>query len=291
MLFDLQSPRRRRVVRITFGALAAVFAISFVFLGVGTGGGGFSLSDLFGGGGGTSGASAFEDDINAAQDKLATHPNDTAALAELVTLHYQAGTSEVQVDQDTGQQTLTSDGKQQFEESVDAWSKYLKQSGDQAARGPASIAYQAYFALAQADFSDAVRSTSATEQLQGLQATLADLKGAGGAQRVVAISQPTVPNWTKVAEAFYLAGATDDAQGAMTEATKVDAKAGAKLQQQLKSSQQQGERFTQAVDQLTKQQQQIQSSGAPAGGGAAGAGGAGNPLSGLGTGGLSGGAP
>ena len=39
---------------MTFGALAAIFAISFVFLGVGTGGGGFSISDLLGGGGGSS---------------------------------------------------------------------------------------------------------------------------------------------------------------------------------------------------------------------------------------------
>jgi tetratricopeptide (TPR) repeat protein len=279
VLFDLQSPRRRRVIRVTFGALAAIFAISFVFLGVGTGSGGFSFSDVFGGGGGADPASAFDDDINAAQEKLAVNPNDTVALAQLVTLHYQAGNAGVQIDQDTGQQSLTSDGKQQFAQSVDAWSKYLKLSGDQAAQGTAAIAYQAYFVLAQADFSDAVSSTSATEQLQGLQAAVADLKGAAEAQRVVATARPNVQNWSKVAEAFYLAGDAAGAQQAIAEATKADPKAGAKLQQQLKGSQQQGERFTKAIDQLTKQQQQVQS------GAGAGAGGGGNPLSGLGTGG------
>jgi tetratricopeptide (TPR) repeat protein len=278
VLFDLQSPRRRRVIRVTFGALAAIFAISFVFLGVGTGSGGFSFSDVFGGGGGTDPASAFDDDINAAQEKLAVNPNDTVALAQLVTLHYQAGNAGVQIDQDTGQQSLTSDGKQQFAQSVDAWSKYLKLSGDQAAQGTAAIAYQAYFVLAQADFSDAVSSTSATEQLQGLQAAVADLKGAAEAQRVVATARPNVQNWAKVAEAFYLAGDAAGAQQAIAEATKADPKAGAKLQQQLTGSQQQGERFTKAIDQLNKQQQQVQS-GAGAGGGG------GNPLSGLGTGG------
>jgi tetratricopeptide (TPR) repeat protein len=283
VLFDLQSPRRRRVIRVTFGALAAVFAISFVFLGVGSGGG-FSVGDIFGTGGGETGASAFEDDINAAEQRIAANPNDSAALAQLVTLHYQAGTQEVQVDQETGQQSLTSEGKQQFEQSVDAWSKYLKQTGeDKAAQGPASIAYQAYFALAQADFSEAVSSTSASVQLQALQSTVADLEGAGGAQRVVALSRPNAANWAKVAEALYLAGDAGGAQQAIAEATKIDPKAGARLEQQLKGQQQQGERFTTALDQLTKQQQQVQS-----GGGGAGATGGGNPLSGLGTGGVGG---
>jgi hypothetical protein len=278
VLFDLQSPRRRRVIRVTFGALAAIFAISFVFLGVGTGTSGFSFSDIFGGGGGGDPASAFDDDINAAQERLAVNPNDTAALAQLVTLHYQAGNAGVQVDEDTGQQSLTSDGKQQFEQSVDAWSKYLKQSGDQAAQGTASIAYQAYFVLAQADFSEAVASTSVSEQLQGLQSTIADFEGAAEAQRVVATAQPNVANWGKVADAFYLAGDANGAQQAIAEATRIDPKAAEKLEQQLKSRREQGERFTKALDQLTKQQQQVQT-------GAGGATGGGNPLSGLGAGG------
>ena len=79
VLFDLQTPRRRRVVRVVFGGLALIFAISFVFLGVGTGGGGFSFSDLFGGGGGSS-STAFDGDINAAEAKLAANPNDTTAM-------------------------------------------------------------------------------------------------------------------------------------------------------------------------------------------------------------------
>jgi len=281
VLFDLQSPRRRRVIRVTFGALAAIFAISFVFLGVGTGGGGGSISDLFGGGGGADPASAFDDDINAAQEKLAVNPNDIGSLAQLVTLHYQAGNAGVQVDQDTGQQSLTSEGKQHFEQSVDAWLKYRKQTGDQASQGTAAIAYQAYYVLAQADFSEAASSTSASEQLQGLQSTIADLKGAAEAQRVIATAQPTAPNWAKVADAYFLAGDAEGAQEAIAEATKLDPKAAGKLEQQLKGRREQGERFTKAIDQLTKQQQQVQS-------GAGGAAGGGNPLSDLGTGGLGG---
>jgi hypothetical protein len=279
VLFDLQSPGRRRVIRVVFGALAAIFAISFVFLGVGTGGSGFSLGDLFGNDGGSDASSAFDDDIQAAQQRLAANPNDTVALADLVTLHYQAGTAGVQVDEETGEQSLSSDAQQQFAQSVDFWSKYLKVSGDQAARGPASIAYQAYFVLAQTDFSEAVQSTVSSEQLQGLQATVADLKGAAEAQAVVASAQPSLSNWTKVAQAYYLAGDSKGAQGATAEARKADPAGAAKLEQQLKSAKDQGARFTTVIEQLTKQQQQ--------GGGQAGGAG-GNPLGELGGGGLGG---
>ena len=283
MLFDLQSPRRRRVIRITFGALAAIFAISFVFLGVGTGGGGFSIGDLFGNGGGGDTSSAFDDDINAAQDKLAANPNDTVALADLVQLHYQAGTSGVQIDQDTGQQSIPDESQQHFAQSVDSWLKYKKLAGDKAAQGPASIAYQAYYVLAQTDFSKALSSTVASEQLSGLQSTVDDLTGAAEAQSVVASAQPTVANWTKVADAYSLAGDTQGAQKAIAEAAKIDPKSAAKIEQQVKNSQQQGEKFKAAINQLTKQQQQ----GAQAGGG--GGGGGQNPLNGLGLGGPSGG--
>jgi hypothetical protein len=51
MLFDLQSGRRRRVIQVVFGALAVIFAVSFVFFGIGSEvGGGFADSLNLGGG-------------------------------------------------------------------------------------------------------------------------------------------------------------------------------------------------------------------------------------------------
>jgi tetratricopeptide (TPR) repeat protein len=264
VLFDLQSPRRRRVVRITFGSLAAIFAISFVLLGVGTGGSGFSISDLFGSGDGGDSSSAFDDDIKSAEQQLAANPNDTAALAQLVQLHYSAANSQVD---DQGR--ISSDGIQDLQQSVEAWTNYQKQAGAKAAVGTALIAYQAYFVLAQADFSGAASATSGTGQLQGLQSTVADLKGAAEAQQVVATSRPSLGSWAKVAEAFYLAGDEEAAQDAIAEAKKINPAGGAKLEKQLASSQQEGARFEQAIAQLTKQQRKSQ--------GATG----GNPLSGI----------
>jgi tetratricopeptide (TPR) repeat protein len=281
VLFDLQSPRRRRVIRVTFGALAAIFAISFVFLGVGTGGGGFSFSDLFGSGGGGSTSSAFDDDIKAAQEKLAVNPNDAAAHSQLVTLHYQKANAEAD---DQGRPT--SDSIQDLQQSTDAWTKYLELTGAKASTGAAAIAYQAYFVLAQADFSSTASATTGSDQLQGLTSTVADLKGAAEAQKVVAQAQPSVGNWAKVAQAYALAGDTQGTQQAIAEVKKLNPAQGAKLEKQLKNTQQQGSRFQQAIKQLTKQQQTSQSAGGgnPLSGGS-------NPLNGLGTGGSLGGTP
>jgi hypothetical protein len=279
VLFDLQSPRRRRVIRVTFAALAAVFAISFVFLGVGSGGG-FSVGDIFGTGGGDTGASAFEDDIDTAEQRVAANPNDTAALAQLVTLHYQAGNSEVD-----SEGNLSSDGVQQMRGSVDAWNKYLQATNGQPQRGPALIAIQALSVLARVDFNEAAQASTGAEQLQSLQATRADLLGVAEAQLTVAEQQPTFANYANAAQYFYLAGKDQEAQAAIAQAqAQAKGNQGNKLASQLKPAQNQGATFTKAIDQLTKQQQQ----GASAGGGnpLGGLSGGGGGLGGIGTGGL-----
>jgi hypothetical protein len=280
VLFDLQTPRRRRVVRIVFGGLALIFAISFVFLGVGTGGGGFSFSDLFGGGSGSSAANAFDDDIKAAQEQAAANPNDTAAHARLVQLYYSKANAEVD---DQGRPT--SDAVQDLQRSVEAWTRYRKAAGSNVAIGPALIAYQAYFILAQADFADAVSSTTGTSQLQGLQTTVADLKGAGDAQKVVAMARPNVANWSKVAQAYALAGDKQGADAAIAEVAKINPKAATQLEKQVQAAEKRGDQFTQAINQLTKQQQK---SGSATGGNnpLGGLSGGGGGLGGIGTGGL-----
>jgi hypothetical protein len=278
VLFDLQSPRRRRVIRVTFGALAAVFAISFVFLGVGSGGG-FSVGDIFGTGGGDSGASAFEGDINAAEQRVAANPNDTAALAQLITLHYQAGNSEVD-----SEGNLSSDGAQQMRESADAWNKYLTAINGQPQRGPTLIAIQALSVLAQVDFTEASRASTGAEQLQSLRVVQADLNGVAGAYLKLAEQQPTFSNYANAAQYFYLAGNDQEAQAAIAQAQALaKGNQGSQLASQLKPAQNQGATFANAIEQLTKQQQK----GASAGGGnpLGGLAGGGGGLGGIGTGG------
>jgi len=284
VLFDLQSPRRRRVIRITFGALAAIFAVSFVFLGVGTGGGGFSFSDLFGGGGSSgSAASAFDDDIQTAQQQLAANPNDPATLGRLVQLHYQAGNANRNSDG-----TLTSDGEQELREAADAWTKYVKASNDNLDQTPALFALNVFDQLGQIDFQQARTDTSSTEALSDVNAAVDDWKNAAQAQQALIDANPkqATPNsYGRLASYLYLAGDTKGAEQAVANATKgAKGSQASTLQSQLNPIKQLGQQLQTAIAQLSKQQQKSQSAtGAnPLGG----SGGSGNPLGGLGTGGL-----
>jgi hypothetical protein len=275
VLFDLQSPRRRRVIRVTFGALAAIFAISFVFLGVGTGGGGFSFSDLFSGGSSGSAANAFDDDINAAQEKLVANPNDTAVLATLVRLHYQAGSQDVNSDG-----TLTSDGEQQLRESADAWTKYVKASKGNLEQTPALFALNTFDQLAQVDFQQARTDTSTSEALTDVNAAVSDWRNAAQAQQALIDAQPNKTNantYARLASYLYLAGDTAAAGQAVARAKQgTKGSDASNIDTQLNPVKQLGQQLQAAIQQLTKQQQKSQG-GAPGGAGAGG-----NPLGGLG---------
>jgi hypothetical protein len=274
VLFDLQSPGRRRVIRITFGALAAIFAISFVFLGVGTGGGGFSFSDLFGSGGGGDTSSAFDDNIKAQEQRLAANPNDTAALAQLVQLHYSAGSQDVDSDGN-----LTSDGEQELRLSADAWTKYVKVSQGNVAQGPALYSLQTFDRLGSTDFEAARSASSATDALDKVNAAIADWKGAAQAQQILNEKKPSGSGYGRLASYLYLSGQTEAADQAVAQA-KQSSKGGeaSQIDEQLKPIVQLGEQLQAAIKQLTKSQQQQQ--GAPGGG---------NPLGGISGGGVSGG--
>jgi hypothetical protein len=284
VLFDLQSPRRRRVVRVVFGGLAIIFAISFVFLGVGTGGGGFSFSDLFGGGSGST-STAFDDDIKAADAKLVVNPNDPTALASLVRLHYSAANS----DTDSSG-APTSDGIQHLREAADAWNKYVKASKGDLSPTAAVYALNTFDLLARIDFSTARSDTTATEALTDINASVDDWKSAAQAQQVLIEKQPnkaTSNSFSTLAQYLYLSGDTKGGNQATAQAKAVKGADPATIDQQLTSVKQLGQQIQAAIKRITAQQQKSQGATGAGAGGATG--GAGNPLNGLGTGGPAGG--
>jgi hypothetical protein len=262
VLFDLQSPRRRRVVRIVFGGLAVIFALSFVLLGVGTGGGGFSFSDLFGGSSGSSVSSAFDSDITAQEAKLKINPNDPVALAQLVQLHYQAGSQDVNSDG-----TLTSDGEQQLRESADSWNKLVKVTkGGDVNQTAALFALNTFDQLGTVDFQKARTDTTTTDALTDVNGAISDWRSAAQAQQILITKDPkkATPNtYGRLASYLYLSGQTQAGDQAAAQAKGAA--------QQLKPIQQLGQQLQAAIKQLQKQQQQTQ-----------GAGGGGNPLGGVG---------
>ena len=287
MLFDLQSPRRRRVVRVVFGGLALIFAISFVFLGVGTGGAG-SLGDLLGFGGGGSTSTAFDGDISTAEAKVAANPNDTVALGDLVRLHYSAANSNTDSNG-----APTSDGVQHLREAADAWNKYVKASKGNLAPTVALYALQVFDLLARIDFSQARSDTSTAEALTDVNAAVDDWKSAAQAAQVRIDKQPKTVNansYLILAQYLYLSGDTKGGDQATAKA-KTAKGAQPSATSQLNQFKQLGQQLQSAIKQLTKQQQSQGAGGATGGatgGGTTGGGttGGGNPLNGLGTGGL-----
>ena len=153
MLFDLQSPGRRRIIKVVYSILAILLAVGLVGFGIGsdaTGG----ISDIFSSGG--SADTGFEDEIDDAEEKAEANPKDAAAQLELVTLYIQQGDSQLDADEATGQTIVTSDAADSYNAAADAWAAYLALKPPKPDNGAALRIANTFFLLAQ-------NSTSAVE--------------------------------------------------------------------------------------------------------------------------------
>ena len=184
MLFDLQSPRRKRVVQVVFGALAVLFAVSFVFLGIGTGISGSPL-EAIGIGGADDPAEQFQDQIDDQEAKVDANPADKAALIELINLRYQAANQKYELDEETGATSLTPEAEEELERAADTWDQYLKAAGKQPDSSAGLIAVQVFSALAQGQLQQAATG-SGQAALDTADESLTNWTNAGAAQLVVA---------------------------------------------------------------------------------------------------------
>lgn len=258
MLFDLQSPGRRRVVKFVYGGLALLLGAGLIAGTFGSGGGNGSILDsIFGGGGGSS--NSFESQIKDAEQKLAVNPKDQATLLALVGFHVQAGNQQLDVDQSTGQQSPTPESNQEYQQAADVWARYLKQNPAKPSAGTATQVAQAYLFLAES-------STSAGE-------ADASLKGAADAQKIAAEQMPSVGSLSSLAQYQYFAGdtAAGDQSAKQAEAKATSAQR-TQLVQQLAQIKKAGAQIRQQIDAAAKQEK------AQAGAGAATGAGGGNPF-------------
>jgi hypothetical protein len=235
VLFDL-SGKRKRLVQVVYSLLAAFFLIGFVFFGIGTGGiGGFA--DVFtGGGSGGSLDSQYDDQIDNANQQLATDPKDTAALLKLSKYEYYKAKQGVTQDPTTGEISVSEDAHTELGKSVDAWEKYLKVNKGKPNPAIAAQIVQAYYFLSNA-------------------------QGAAEAQRIVALSQPSSGSYGQLAFYLYFAG---DISGGDQAASKAEAEAPksqrSQVSQQLEEIRQ---RAVKAKKQLAKAQKNAPSPTTP----------------------------
>jgi chaperonin cofactor prefoldin len=236
MVFDT-SGRRKHVVRVVYAILALLMGAS-LFLVVGP----VSIGSLFGSNGSSSSASkVLDEQAERIERKLRTQPADEALLLGLTRTRISAGNSLTEVNPETGATTFTAEGRQELNQGVETWARYLKQAKEPNP-STALLVSRAYFGLAESGAS--------------LEEALNNVKKAAAAQRIAAEARPTVNSLTTLAIYEYYAGnfaagdkATKEAEAAAP--AKSEAK---KINKQMAEYRQRGEEFKKQQKEVAKQE-------------------------------------
>ena len=118
MLFDLRG-RRRRAVQVTYLMLALLMGGGLVLFGVGgdvSGG----LVDAFKGGGGSSGNSALDGQIEKQEERLQKNPQNEVVLQALVRNYYAKATQQ----RESGSTAFPPDAKDDLRKAASYWKRY-----------------------------------------------------------------------------------------------------------------------------------------------------------------------
>jgi hypothetical protein len=175
MVFDTGG-RRRGVVKVVYAILAVLMGLSLLLV-VGPA----PLQDLFGVGNETSRASdQFEEQAEKTELKLKKNPEDPALLLSLTRARINAGNSLAEANPETGEIAYTPEATQQLQAASEAWSKYLKSTGE-----PNPGAAQVLFGLAQT-----ARTGPEAE---------ANVRAAANAQGIVAKARPSLGSLSTLA--------------------------------------------------------------------------------------------
>jgi len=205
VLFDLQSPGRRRFIKVIYAGLALLMGGGLILFGIGSSGSG-GLLDALGignGNGGGSASSAFASQVSAAEKKAQLTPKNPDAQLALARIYVQAGNAAQNVGQNN-QPLPSSETIQDYSKAADAWDAYLKLKPRKINPTGATLISQAYFALAQT-------STTAGDALINIQQ-------AAKAQKIVAAASPSLGSLSTLAFYLYFAGDTAAADQAVKQA-------------------------------------------------------------------------
>lgn len=213
MIFDLKSGKRRRVVQVVFGFLAFIFFISFVGFGIGSdvSGGIFDAIGL--GGNNSSSDSGFEEQIEEAETKLETDPQDKRALIDLINYRLLAATESedgVRLDQATGVAAISEESRSDLAAALDAWERYL-------ATDPKPVSPEAAVDVVQINdllFRGALGSGDAS-------AALTAAEDAAAAGQIAADDRKTVNDYATLANYLYIAGKVEAGDAAAKQALAV----------------------------------------------------------------------
>src|SRR4051794_3458202 len=122
MLFDLKG-KRKKMVQVTYVALAVLFGGSLVLFGTGSSVSG-GLIDAITGNNSGGGGSVFQDQVDRTKKAVRANPKSEQAWLDLTRAEFNLAASPD--GSDTGSGQLTDKGKQAVLETINAWERYLK---------------------------------------------------------------------------------------------------------------------------------------------------------------------
>lgn len=164
MLFDLRG-RRKRVIQVIYVLLAVLMAASLLVIGMPGG------LNPFSSGSGVVSQDAADLSVKRAeelQQKIETRPNNEQAQAELVRARIAAGNSLIEVDEDTGEQTVGDKATAQYDLAAQAWDQYLETTNNQPDPSVAQLMANTLFSLSQgstvAQFQTNIRDATKAQQ-------------------------------------------------------------------------------------------------------------------------------
>lgn len=239
MVFDTRG-RRKHVIRVVYAVLALLMGAS-LFLVVGP----FNLGELVGNQGAGNAAGVLDEQAERIETRLAKDPKDAALLLALTRARISAGNARRETDPATGAAVVTPDARDDYEASLEAWNRYLKQAGDEPNPTAAQLLAGTFFSLAE--------SSSAT--LGEIESNIAT---AVAAQRIAAEERPSVSSLSSLAiyEFFngdFAAGDRATKRAAATLPSKAEAE---NVEKQLAAYRKRAKRFVTQSERIAKAQQQ-----------------------------------
>lgn len=197
MLFDLRG-KRRNLVKIVYATLAVLMGLS-LFLVIG----GFNIAELFNSGNSAGNAAEpFEEQAERLEVKLKKEPANPDLLLALTRAQINSGNAQVEVE-DNGEQVMTLDSAQSYQQADDTWNRYLKAT-DEPAAGLAMLVAPSLLKLAET-------SRSLTEARRNVVA-------AKEAQEIVAEQRPSINSYSVLAYYTFFTGDFPAAEKAVTKA-------------------------------------------------------------------------
>ncbi|MGB6425932.1 MAG: hypothetical protein WBF18_11700 [Solirubrobacterales bacterium] len=237
MLFDIRG-KRKRFIQVIYVFLALLLGGGLVLFGIGGDANG-GLGDLLGisSNSGSDGSTEFNDEVEAAESRLATDPENPAALLSLARYSYLNGQQSLEVDEEQGTQVVTDEARTDFEASIDAWERYLKANKGQPDASVATLIFRAYTSVA----FDSTSPVTIQRRLDGAQ----------DAAAVIAAERPGPTSFLDLASLAYLAGDTKTADKAAKQALAAlpDDTGRPALKSQLESAEQQGKQIQKQLKQ------------------------------------------